>query len=182
MSPAAQDYAPTLGAGISLLNLFGLTSTAARIFAAFIVTFIGGCFCIHFRYPCRSPASLMQAIDQATNLFNKCLDVRAFNEREYGKFTLLLQRFTARASEIAARARPDSTRGESFYREYLEWALFMWQRLRDTVECHRKVRLLIHDLEACLLRSSHSHAEFELHSRLGSSTGLSSAVLYAVRD
>ncbi|KAF9256549.1 hypothetical protein L218DRAFT_1007247 [Marasmius fiardii PR-910] len=181
MSPASQDYAPKLGAGLSLLNLFGLTSTAARIFAAFVVTFIGGCFYIHLRYPCRSPASLMQAIDQATNLFNKCLDVRAFNEREYGKFTLLLQRFTARASEIAARSRPDSTR-QIIYREYLEWALFMWEKLKDTVDCHRKVRLLIHDLEACLMRSSHSHAEFELHSRLGSSTGLSSAVSPIGRD
>ncbi|KAF9254693.1 hypothetical protein L218DRAFT_1009388 [Marasmius fiardii PR-910] len=117
--PIAQDYAPKLDAGLSLLSLFGLTSTTARIFTAFTVTLILGCLFIHFRYPCRSPAHLMQVVDHATNLYNMCLDMRAFNEREYGKFTLLLNRVTVRASQIAARANSNSTQS-SLYREYLK--------------------------------------------------------------
>ncbi|KAF9255750.1 hypothetical protein L218DRAFT_1008230 [Marasmius fiardii PR-910] len=116
-----QDYEPKLDAGLGLLNLFGLTSASTRVSVAFIVTLIVGCFFIHFRYPCRSPASLMLAVDRATTLVNKCLDIRAFNEREYGKFTLSLQQVTARASQIAARAHPYST-DRRLYREY--WHFF----------------------------------------------------------
>ncbi|KAF9256111.1 hypothetical protein L218DRAFT_950247 [Marasmius fiardii PR-910] len=160
----APDYAPKLGAGLSLLNLFGLNSTSGRVFAAFILMLVLGSLLVHFRYPCRSATSLMKVVDQATILFDKCLAVRAFNEEEYGRFTILLHRVTARASQIAARVHPDST-GRNIHREYLEWASFLCERLKNTVECHRQVQALIRDLEVCLLRSSHSRAEYELETR-----------------
>ncbi|KAF9256547.1 hypothetical protein L218DRAFT_949894 [Marasmius fiardii PR-910] len=163
------DYAPKLGAGLSLLNLFGLTSTSAQIFAAVIAALILGCFFVHFRYPCRSPAPLTKVVDDATNLYNKCLDMRAFDGGEYGKFTLLLHRVTARASQIAARIYPESTE-RSRCRESLEWILFVWTRLKDTVECHRQVQLLIRDLEN--MNSRVVWGDLRLHVSLVMSMGL----------
>ncbi|KAF9256545.1 hypothetical protein L218DRAFT_949892 [Marasmius fiardii PR-910] len=160
-----KDYPPKPGAGLNFLNLFGLTSTTTPIFAALIVTFVFGCLLINFRYPCRSPASLMRVVDQVTTLYNKCLEARAFNAREYGKYTLLLNRVTARTSQIAARTYFESTT-RGLCREYLEWMLFLWMRLKDTVDCHRKARLLIRNLEICLRRVSYVRAEYELQTRL----------------
>ncbi|KAF9256112.1 hypothetical protein L218DRAFT_1028160 [Marasmius fiardii PR-910] len=108
----------------------------------------------------------MQAVGQATSLFDKCLAMRAFNEEEYGRFTMSLQRATARAAQIAARVYPDPE--DNAYREYLKWGLFLWERLRDTVECHRQVELLTRDLELCVMRISHSRAEYELEVRRAS--------------
>ncbi|KAF9256544.1 hypothetical protein L218DRAFT_1007245 [Marasmius fiardii PR-910] len=161
----SHDSSPKLSAALSLLNLFNPTPTAARILAAFTATLILEYLFIHFRYPCRSPTTLTQGVDQATRLYNKCLDVRAFNAREYGKLTLLLQQVTVRASQIAARVPPDST-GRSICREYWEWTLFLWRRLQDTVECHRRVQLLIRHLEMCLMQSSYSRAEYEFQTHL----------------
>ncbi|KAF9256109.1 hypothetical protein L218DRAFT_950244 [Marasmius fiardii PR-910] len=142
----ATDYAPKLGAGLSLLNFFGLTTASARGLALTILSLVLGFIFIRLHYPCRSPASLMEVIDQATTLFDKCLVVRAFNEEEYGRFTKILQRVTVRASQFAARTPPESTE-HNIYCEYTGWVPFLWERLKDTVECHRQVQALIWSLE-----------------------------------
>ncbi|KAF9256115.1 hypothetical protein L218DRAFT_1081502 [Marasmius fiardii PR-910] len=163
----AQEYAPKLGAGISLLNLFGLTSTLARICATFILTIILGYIFLRYRYPCHSPTSLMVVVDQATTLFNRCVAVHAFREGDYDRFKMLLQQITACASEIAARSHLSRT-GGSLHREYIEWMSFLWARVIDTVECHHETQALIRDLEVCLMRASHSRAQYDLHTRRAS--------------
>ncbi|KAF9269297.1 hypothetical protein L218DRAFT_430931 [Marasmius fiardii PR-910] len=161
-----QGIAPTLSAGLALLSFFGLNSTTAQIFAAFILILILGSLSLHFYYPCRSYTALRPVVDQATTLYDECLARRAFSAREYGIFTLSLEQVTTYASRIAVRTYPKST-GQSFYREYLERVLFFWEGLRYTVNCHRQAQLLIHDLDLCLKQFSRFRAEYELQTRLG---------------
>ncbi|KAF9256457.1 hypothetical protein L218DRAFT_949979 [Marasmius fiardii PR-910] len=152
----SQDYAPKLGAGLALLNLFGLTSTTAKILAAFILTSIITYTLLRYRYPCCSPPSLMKIVVQATAAFDKCKNTDAFQEGEYDKFATKLRRTTFHASEIAYRTCSNG---------YIKKPMFLWKRLKDTVECHREARKLVFDLEMCLKRDSRVRAEFQLQVR-----------------
>ncbi|KAG7092960.1 hypothetical protein E1B28_009262 [Marasmius oreades] len=134
-----EGYAPSLGAGLSLLNLFGLRPTAASICGAIIIIFIVALLFLRFRYPCCSPSSLMKVVEQASTTFDKCMDTRAFAQGEYDRFKSSLQRVTARATEIASRSQPTM--------DLVGRGLFLWTRLKDTVDCHRDTQALMHDLE-----------------------------------
>ncbi|KAF9255547.1 hypothetical protein L218DRAFT_1008450 [Marasmius fiardii PR-910] len=87
----------------------------------------------------------MLVVDQATALFNRCVASHAFREGEYDRFKLVLQQVTIRASEVALRA-PLDVDGD-LRREYLEWGLFIWDSLRDTIKCFREAQRLMLDLE-----------------------------------
>ncbi|KAG7098351.1 hypothetical protein E1B28_000310 [Marasmius oreades] len=155
-----EGYAPSLGAGLSLLNLFGLTSISAKIFGTLIIALIFASLFIRFRYPCRSPSSLIKVVDQAKTLFNKCLATRAFDvDGEYDKFKKSLRQISARALGIASRTHDNLNRRSS---TYFEKILFWWRGLKEIVDCHRKAQLLIRDLEMCLMRASLALAEYEL--------------------
>ncbi|KAF9256895.1 hypothetical protein L218DRAFT_1006832 [Marasmius fiardii PR-910] len=165
------EHEPVLGTGLSLLDLFGFSSTAAKIIIALIVIPFATYFFVRFRYPCRSPSSLMQVVEQAKKLFNECHSSNAFEVGEYDKFNVLLCQITSRASEISARPRPSDHQSDDEpgslqkIRDTLERLCVLWVQLKDIVKCHREARLLIRDLEICKMRASHSHANFQLHNR-----------------
>ncbi|KAG7093209.1 hypothetical protein E1B28_006896 [Marasmius oreades] len=166
----AQAYGsePRLETSLSLLSLFGLSSTAARICGGLIAVLIVTVFIIHFRYPCRSPSSLTKIVRQATSLFQECLAIHAFHVGEYDDFKRILHQITARASEIASRTHPNElyAPGESLsLHDYFKQTSFLWERLKDIVKCHREARLLLRNLEVCLMRASQSHAQYQLLQR-----------------
>ncbi|KAG7098338.1 hypothetical protein E1B28_000299 [Marasmius oreades] len=157
-----EAYAPSLGAGLTLLILFGLSSTSAKIFGTLIATLVAGCLVLRFQYPCHSPSSLMQVVDRARALFDKCLTTHAFDEGEYDRYKASLQQIVADASGIASRTYHNPYRRRSRHHDYRKRCLFLWKRLKDIVECHCEIQLLMRDLEICLMRASHSRAEFEI--------------------
>ncbi|KAG7093208.1 hypothetical protein E1B28_006895 [Marasmius oreades] len=164
---------PRLGTSLSLLNLFGLGSTTARIFGGLIAVLIVTVFIIHFRYPCRSPSSLTQSVGQATTLFEECLATHAFHVGEYDDFKRILHQITARASEIASRTHPNELNApgqSSSLHDYFKQTSFLWERLKDIVKCHRDARLLLRNLEVCLMRASQSHAQYQLLQRTADPT------------
>ncbi|KAF9261459.1 hypothetical protein L218DRAFT_498864 [Marasmius fiardii PR-910] len=83
-----EGYAQNLGAGLALLNLFGLSTTAARVCAVIIIAFLAACLLLRYRYPCLSPSSLRHAIEEARRLFDKCNTTGAFIEGEEASFGL----------------------------------------------------------------------------------------------
>ncbi|KAG7093227.1 hypothetical protein E1B28_006913 [Marasmius oreades] len=168
---AAQFYEsePRLATGLSLLNLFGLSSTTAKVCGGFIAVLIIAYFVLHFRYPCRSSSSLTQVVGQATALFKECLATHAFHVGEYDRFRRTLNQVTARASEIASRTHcldETNASGEnSSLHDYSNKMSFLCKRLKDVVKCHRDARVLLRNLEVCLMRASHSQAQFQLLQR-----------------
>ncbi|KAF9261462.1 hypothetical protein L218DRAFT_1001735 [Marasmius fiardii PR-910] len=155
-----EGYAPSLGAGLALLNLFGLSTTAARVCAVIIIAFLAACLLLRYRYPCLSPSSLSHAIEEARTLFDKCNTTGAFIEGEEASFGLSSavrspSRITVRALEVASRAQTDDL-------TYVGKVLFLWNRLKDTADCYRRTRSLIRDLQMCLARASYSGTENEL--------------------
>ncbi|KAF9264079.1 hypothetical protein L218DRAFT_1076648 [Marasmius fiardii PR-910] len=158
-----QEYASSLGAGLTLLSLFRLNSTLAKTLGVVVVILTIGSLFIWLRYPCRSPSSLVGVIAQATTVFKKCSATYAFERGEYDRYKTLLHRATARALGIASRTYHSADRRRSSNRVYLDKWLFLWKRLKDVVDCHRETQLLIRDLEMCLMRASYSRADYELH-------------------
>ncbi|KAG7093212.1 hypothetical protein E1B28_006898 [Marasmius oreades] len=138
----AQKYErePGLGAGLNLLNLFGLDSTTARVWGAFIIVLVIAYFIIRFRYPCRSPSSLTEVVDRASKLFDECHAMGAFRRGDYDRYHIILQRLTSCASEIASRTHPNESNApgqrSSLHRDYFEKTSFLWKRLKDIVDCH----------------------------------------------
>ncbi|KAF9256454.1 hypothetical protein L218DRAFT_1007348 [Marasmius fiardii PR-910] len=161
------ENAPRLGAGLTLLNLFGLTSTPAQVFGTLILTSVITYSYFRYRYPCRSISSLVQVVDQATALFHQCLTSDAFQNGEHDRFRTVLQRITSRACEIASRTYGDSS-GRPNTSSHCDKAWFLWKGLKDIIKCHREAQALIYDLEMCLMRTSHIRAEFELRNRRSS--------------
>ncbi|KAF9256538.1 hypothetical protein L218DRAFT_1007240 [Marasmius fiardii PR-910] len=186
----AQGNPPRLGAGLSLLGLFGLTSIPAQICGVLILTSIIAYGILRYRYPCRSTSSLLKVVDQAKTVFHRCLAVDAFQDGEHDCFRIALQqyrdvdllsffigttnystRIISRASEIASRTNhSNSSSGSnwSLLGDYLDKACILWNTLKDIINCHRQAQVLIYDLEMCLIRASHSHADFQLRTRRAS--------------
>ncbi|KAF9256889.1 hypothetical protein L218DRAFT_1006828 [Marasmius fiardii PR-910] len=160
-----QEYEPALGASLSLLEPFGVSSTAAKTVILLIVILVATYFLIRRRYPCRSPSSLLQVVERAKSIFNECHSSSAFKDGEYDEFYRLLHQITSRASEISARTRPNDQPGSSSIRKYLTEARFLWIQLRDIVRCHREAQILVRKLEMCIMRASHSRANFQLQDR-----------------
>ncbi|KAF9256537.1 hypothetical protein L218DRAFT_949884 [Marasmius fiardii PR-910] len=148
-------YAPRADVWLGLLDIFGLNTTTSKICATFITLSIAGCFIIHFRYPCRSTASLLQIVDQAKAIFYEC---------STNRWTVVHGKLATEHVPTLVNLAPCILR--EIYRDYLERASFCWKRLRDIVKCHRETQTLTHNLKMCLSRASHSRAEHELQTRL----------------
>ncbi|KAF9256890.1 hypothetical protein L218DRAFT_159361 [Marasmius fiardii PR-910] len=164
----AGDKEPLFGSSLNLFELFGIPSTAVKIFMALIVILSATYLLLRYRYPCRSPSSLMQAVEQAKKVFNECHSSNAFKEGEYDKFHRSLHQITARASEISTRTHPNDYRSDDptgSPTDYLERVFSLCKQLRDVVKCHREAQRLIRELEICMIRASHSHSNFQLQDR-----------------
>ncbi|KAF9256894.1 hypothetical protein L218DRAFT_1006831 [Marasmius fiardii PR-910] len=165
----AGEHELVLGTGISLLDLFGISPTVAKIVVAFLVISFATYLFIRFRYPCRSPSSLMQVVKQAKKIFNECHSLGAFKLPLTDQ--VQIARITSRASEISARARPTDHQSDNEHgtlkilRDYLQRVYFLWGQLKDVVKCHREAQLLIRDLKTCMMQASHSHVNFRLQNR-----------------
>ncbi|KAF9256893.1 hypothetical protein L218DRAFT_949628 [Marasmius fiardii PR-910] len=121
------QYAPILDTGITLLNLFALTSTSA--------------WCHSVLLPSLSVPLLLTRVtngDRESSIFNECTNVDAFRKGEYDMFRVQLHRMTFLASEVAARTLP---------KDYVNRPMFLWKRLQDTVKYHHEVCVLMQNLE-----------------------------------
>ncbi|KAF9256460.1 hypothetical protein L218DRAFT_1081350 [Marasmius fiardii PR-910] len=168
------EHEPVLGTSLSLFDLFGFSSTAAKIIIVLVVIFCTTYFFVRFRYPCRSPSSLMQVVEQAERLFNECHSSNAFKVGEYDEFNMFLRQITSRALEISARARPSDQQSDDdpwslkTICDSLKRLCVLWVQLEDIVKCHHDTQLLIRDLKICKMRAAQSHADFQLHNRRAS--------------